>query len=461
MNLGTWQIDDLLTFVVNTHTPSTGAAVDADAAPTYRVYEDETGTAILTGSTALLDDANTVGQYSEQITLSAANGLEVGKCYTIRVSATVGGVSGARIFSFQVEAAPALASGVTVTSMAAGVITAASIATDAIDADALADGAITEAVFANNAITDAKVAADVTIASVTGSVGSIATGGIAAASFAAGAIDAAAIAANAIGASEIADGAIDTATFASGATIPRVTLADTLTTYTGNTPQTGDAFAYLGTNVGSLGANLTAADDAVLTAISALNNLSQANIRTAVGLASANLDAQLDALPTAAELTTALGTADDATLAAIATLQALVDDLEGRLTAARAGYLDNLSAGAVALQASVDSLEAGVNVTQINSSANAAARLALSAANMIPGTVDNTAFSPTTTIFDADDIVEATGDHYNGRLVLWTSGALVGQVTDVTDYALTSGRGRFTVTAMTEAPANNDTFLLV
>lgn len=31
-----------------------------------------------------------------------------------------------------------------------------------------------------------------------------------------------------------------------------------LTTYTGNTPQTGDAFAYLGTNVGALGANLSA-----------------------------------------------------------------------------------------------------------------------------------------------------------------------------------------------------------
>lgn len=32
---------------------------------------------------------------------------------------------------------------------------------------------------------------------------------------------------------------------------------DTLTTYTGNTPQTGDSFAFLGTNVGALGANAT------------------------------------------------------------------------------------------------------------------------------------------------------------------------------------------------------------
>lgn len=46
---------------------------------------------------------------------------------------------------------------------------------------------------------------------------------------------------------------------------------------------------------------LAAADDAVLAAIAALNNISQADVRTAVGLASANLDTQLAALPTAAE----------------------------------------------------------------------------------------------------------------------------------------------------------------
>lgn len=68
---------------------------------------------------------------------------------------------------------------------------------------------------------------------------------------------------------------------------------------------------------------LAAADDAVLAAIAALNNLSQANIRTAVGLGSANLDTQLADLPTNAELATALGTADDAVLAAIAALNNL------------------------------------------------------------------------------------------------------------------------------------------
>lgn len=43
-------------------------------------------------------------------------------------------------------------------------------------------------------------------------------------------------------------------------------------------------------------AELATADDATLAAIAALNNLSQANVRTAVGLASANLDTQLAAI---------------------------------------------------------------------------------------------------------------------------------------------------------------------
>lgn len=107
--LGTWQIDDVLTFPCNTHDVATGAATDADSVPSYRVYEDETGTAILTGSMAKLDDANTTGFYTEQLTLSAANGLEEGKCYTIYVSATVDSITATMSHTFQVEAAKATA----------------------------------------------------------------------------------------------------------------------------------------------------------------------------------------------------------------------------------------------------------------------------------------------------------------------------------------------------------------
>ena len=101
MHLGSWAIDDSLTFTCNTHSTSTGAATDADAAPAYRIYEDETGTPILTGTMALLDDAGTTGFYSEQVTLSAANGLEYGKAYSVYIEAAVGGVTGSISHSFQ------------------------------------------------------------------------------------------------------------------------------------------------------------------------------------------------------------------------------------------------------------------------------------------------------------------------------------------------------------------------
>ena len=75
-------------------------------------------------------------------------------------------------------------------------------------------------------------------------------------------------------------------------------------------------------------------------------------------------------------------------------------------------------------------------------------------------TVTNT-HTPTITEFQADDITEATASHYNGRLILFTSGALIGQMTDITGYVNVGGIGQFTVTALTEAPANNDTGIII
>jgi hypothetical protein len=93
--------------------------------------------------------------------------------------------------------------------------------------------------------------------------------------------------------------------------------------------------------------------------------------------------------------------------------------------------------------------------------AAAATNIALSAGTIIPGTVshDNTAAS--TTVFYSDDITEATADHYKGRIVIFTSGALTGQATDITGYDLVSAEGEFTVTALTEAPADNVTFIII
>jgi hypothetical protein len=80
---------------------------------------------------------------------------------------------------------------------------------------------------------------------------------------------------------------------------------------------------------------------------------------------------------------------------------------------------------------------------------------------MITGTVNDANTSPSTTVFAAEDITEATADHFIGRTVIWLTGNLARQSAPITDYALDTGEGKFTVKAMTEAPADGDVFLVV
>lgn len=100
-NATSWKIDDLYTFTTSTN--GSAGIVDADSVPTYRIYEDETGTAVLTGSMAKLDDAGTTGFYSEQVTLSAANGFEKGKSYNIIICAAISSTTACATDIFQIE----------------------------------------------------------------------------------------------------------------------------------------------------------------------------------------------------------------------------------------------------------------------------------------------------------------------------------------------------------------------
>ena len=117
----------------------------------------------------------------------------------------------------------------------------------------------------------------------------------------------------------------------------------------------------------------------------------------------------------------------------------------------------NGAAGLVAIDTVVDAIKVITDAL----TAAAATKLALAASTMITGIVswDNT--NATTTVIYSSDITEATADHFNGRLFVPTSGALVGQYTEITDYALDTGEGKFTVTAMTEPPADNSTFVIL
>ena len=98
------EIGDNLVFSICTHDPDTGVLTDTavDDLPTYRIYEDETATAILNGSMSKLDGSNTTGFYTELIEVTAANGFEAGKTYTIYIEATVDSDTGGIAYSFKV-----------------------------------------------------------------------------------------------------------------------------------------------------------------------------------------------------------------------------------------------------------------------------------------------------------------------------------------------------------------------
>jgi hypothetical protein len=102
-----------------------------------------------------------------------------------------------------------------------------------------------------------------------------------------------------------------------------------------------------------------------------------------------------------------------------------------------------------------------VDVQQIQGSATAGLNLATGQLLCVIGTVTNAGFSPTTTEFETSSITTATADHWIGRRVYFTDGTLNQQGSKITDYALSSGRGHFTVETLTSAPANGVGFIVI
>ena len=87
-------------------------------------------------------------------------------------------------------------------------------------------------------------------------------------------------------------------------------------------------------------------------------------------------------------------------------------------------------------------------------------------AGIIIGEVDTATFPATNIALEGfrlspNTTEETTPDHYNGRLLLFTSGALLGQMTDVTDYVSANSKEKFTYTALTEAPADGDRYVVL
>ena len=114
-----------------------------------------------------------------------------------------------------------------------------------------------------------------------------------------------------------------------------------------------------------------------------------------------------------------------------------------------------------AVTTSSTSAKPEVDVFSVYDSETAANNLSVHALTLIQCAVDNATFTATTTALETDSFTEATADHMIGRLIVWTSGVLQHQMTDITDYEQANSKGKFTYTALTDTPADNDTFLIV
>jgi len=97
-----------------------------------------------------------------------------------------------------------------------------------------------------------------------------------------------------------------------------------------------------------------------------------------------------------------------------------------------------------------------VDVGSIDNNISSAQKLAASASTITTGTATGT---PTTTEMEASGLTETTNGHYNGRTLIWTSGALKDQGANITGYNGTTKT--FTFTARTEAAVAADTFVIV
>lgn len=107
-----------------------------------------------------------------------------------------------------------------------------------------------------------------------------------------------------------------------------------------------------------------------------------------------------------------------------------------------------------------------VNVTELSSNSVSASNLSGSAGSMLRGIVSYANFSANNTTFRCDNITEATPDHLNGRRGVWVESeagtdALQFEMVTITGYSLISGEGTFTVTTMTDSPADNDELIIL
>jgi hypothetical protein len=105
---------------------------------------------------------------------------------------------------------------------------------------------------------------------------------------------------------------------------------------------------------------------------------------------------------------------------------------------------------------SLEVAELVANATRINGSATAAQNLERSALAIYRGSV--TGSTSTTTLIDSG-LTQSGTDHWKGRIVIFTTGTLAKQATNIT--AFTPASDLLTFTALTAAPSNGDEYVIV
>lgn len=97
-------LNEVITKHITTHHPTTGAATDADATPTYKIFEEDGDTSILSGDFVKIGTDD--GLYGVTFSVTASNGFDVGGVYNLIATATVNSVTARHaLLTFRVMAA--------------------------------------------------------------------------------------------------------------------------------------------------------------------------------------------------------------------------------------------------------------------------------------------------------------------------------------------------------------------
>lgn len=100
----------------------------------------------------------------------------------------------------------------------------------------------------------------------------------------------------------------------------------------------------------------------------------------------------------------------------------------------------------------------GSSVAAVNNDVTAALNLQANLDAMIQGAAASGILSRTQATTNLDDVTVGV---YNGRLIMWTSGALIRQAAYIQSYAGSEAGGLLTFGVLTEAPAEGDTFIII